>query len=256
MQGKKRLVVGNWKMNPLWLEDAKYLLSAANRTAPRLTKTSVVVCPPFVYLSALTATSVSKNLYFGAQDTFWERRGSYTGEVSPDSLFNLGCDYVIVGHSERRALGETNEDVSKKVAAAVRADIRPIICVGESERDEHGHYFSFIRDQITGSLSDMTTKNLEHVCIAYEPIWAIGKSAEDAIDVRELQTMALFITKTLSELFSRSVSESIPILYGGSAEPENVQHLFVHGGVDGFLVGHESLDADGFRLLLSNVDQA
>ncbi len=241
-------------MNPQTLLEARKLFSTTKNTASRLKKTKVVVAPPFIFISSLAGTK--SRLYLGAQNVFWETRGAFTGEISPSMLSEMGVQYVIVGHSERRAIGETDEIVSKKLKTLIREEIIPILCVGESERDNHGHYLSFLSTQIKKSLAGIQKRNIKNIIIAYEPIWAIGKTASDAMDSHKLHETVLYIRKVLSEMYGRDIAKAVSIIYGGSAEPGNVAELMKNGNVMGFLVGHASLDVKGFSEILKIVDKS
>jgi triosephosphate isomerase len=211
----KKIIIGNWKMNPNSLAEAKRLFDAVK-------KTKAVICPPFVYLSKF------KYKFLGAQDCFWEQGGAYTGEVSPKMLRDLGVKYVIIGHSERRALGETEEIIEKKLRAVLKVGLIPILCVGE-KKGENAR--KVINKQLNG--------NLKGVIIAYEPIWAIGTgnfcSAEKANKIRE------FIKQKIDN----------KILYGGSVNSK-IAKDYIDVGFDGLLVGGASLDAKEFIKIVKN----
>ena len=251
MNKKKILIVANWKMNPETAEKAKEIFLGTKKTTKILKNVRVVVCPPFVYLSNLEKLNAG-SVVLGAQDVFWDKAGSYTGEISPGMLSKEG--YVIIGHSERRALGESDELISKKIISAIKSGLRPILCIGEKERDVHGEYFNFLRTQITNSLVKVSKKYLTKLVIAYEPIWAIGKSEAEAMRPRDIHETSIFIKKVLSDIYDKKVAVLVPILYGGSVGYENAKDIIVQGEVSGLLVGHESLKVDKFSALLKNVD--
>ncbi len=162
-------------------------------------------------------------------------------------LRDLSVRYVIVGHSERRALGETDETVARKARAVVDAGLSPIVCIGEDHRDERGQHFHFLAEQLTQSLKGIGKARAKDVVIAYEPLWAIGKTYDAAMDPHSLHEMALFIRKVLTKIFGRSVGLTMRVLYGGSVEEENAESLLRGTGVDGFLIGHASLDLAQLR---------
>ena len=253
MKKNKVLVVANWKMNPETTEKAKEIFKEAKVSSKFLKNIKVVVCPPFIYLSDLEKNNDSE-VILGAQDMFWEKAGSFTGEISPIMLKKEGENYVIIGHSERRDLGETDEMIAKKVISAVKADLSPILCVGEKERDIHGEYLHFLRKQIISSLGKLPKRFLPKLVIAYEPIWAIGKSEEEAIKPTDLHEMTIFIKKILVEIYGQAVGVIVPILYGGSVNHNNAKDIIVHGQVQGLLVGRESLNLKKFGELLKEVD--
>jgi len=244
----KKIIIGNWKMNPVSLKDAEKLfgdvaksISGIKKTAR---KTEVVICPPFIYLERLK--KMSKTISLGAQDAFWEDVGAYTGEMSPFMLYNLGVKYVILGHSERRALGENNSDVNKKIKAALSAGLRPILCVGESVRDENHSYFNLVKTQLGECLNGISKNLISKIIIAYEPIWAISSTAnrKDATSV-DSREMAIFIRKILSDKFGME-AKKVRVIYGGSANEKDAEDFLKNGGVDGLLPGRASLDAKKF----------
>ena len=248
----RKLIVANWKMNPQTLAEAKRLFMEVKDVASRQKKANVVIAPPAVFLPEISRLYTGSKILFAAQDVFWERKGSFTGEVSPKQIKEAGASYSIVGHSERRALGETDEMVSKKVRAVLTEGMRPILCVGESERDKHGRYLEKLHRQIEASLIGVSATRIQNVIIAYEPIWAIGKDAADAIDSHELHAIIILIRKTLTRIYSKKTAMKVDIIYGGSVEPENADDLW-KSGVDGFLVGHESLNSGRFVSIIQSV---
>ncbi len=248
----KKIVVGNWKMNPTSVEEARRIYRSVNNTAKKLTSTDVVVCPPFVYSKLFLSKNNKNPVLVGSQDSFMEDQGSYTGEVSPLMLKDLGISYVIVGHSERRARGETDELVSKKIQAVLESGMSPILCIGEKERDAGGNYLHFIKDQIKNSLNKVSKKYINKLVIAYEPLWAIG--AKEAMNTSDIHEMTLFIKKVLSDIYGHSEALSTKILYGGSVNFRNATDIIVSGQVNGLLVGRESINSAGFVELLKAVD--
>ncbi len=251
MKKQKKLIVGNWKMNPVEVEDAKDIVSAVKRSAAKLKKAQVVVCPPFVYTSLFTK-SKGTNFFLGAQNANSETSGSYTGEVSFSMLYQLGVRFVIVGHSERRKMGETDEVVNNKVKSVVNGGMTAIVCIGESNRDHNGDYLELIRKQIHIALTDVPKKLLPQVVIAYEPVWAIG--ATSAMSPRDLHEMYIYIKKVLNDMFSIA-SDDVRILYGGSVDSVNAEELMKEGNVSGFLIGRQSLAPKDFIEIMKLVDQ-
>lgn len=249
---KKKLIVANWKMNPGSVAEARALFGKTKRTGERLEKVDTIICPPFPYLGVFARTGTAR-VSLGAQDVFWTNSARATGEVSPEMLKNLGVTYCIIGHSERRALGETDDSVSKKLRAILAERLTPIVCVGEKERDADGRYFETLKTQILASFVGATAAALRNVCIAYEPLWAIGKSAKDAMEPRVIHEMAIFIHKVLSDQFGKE-TERPCILYGGSVEEKNAAPILAEGGVSGLLVGHASLDAEVFAKMLKSAN--
>lgn len=248
----KKIVIANWKMNPQTLKEAKVISKGIVKACQKLKKTTVVIAPPFPFLAAL---SLSKKVFLGSQDAFWGSVGAQTGEVSVSMLKSLKVSYVILGHSERRLLGETDAFVAKKILGALKAGITPIVCIGERERDNHGDYLSFIENQIRSTLQGISRKEIAKIVIAYEPVWAIGKTAAEAMDSRKLHEMTIFIHKTLVSMFGRENAEKVRLIYGGSVESSNAHDLIVNGNVSGFLVGHASLDPKGFGEIVRATDK-
>lgn len=251
---KRNLVVANWKMSPETLDEAKKVFNGTRFSAKGLKNTDVVICPPFPFLQPLLKLNYPKNIFLGGQNIFSEIKGAFTGEVSVAMLKNLGAKFLILGHSERRALGETNEIIKKKLQIAFEADFAPIFCIGEKERDKNGNYLEFIKNQIKESLVGLPKKYLVGINIAYEPIWAIGRSYLEAMSPTDIHETVLFIKKVLSELFGSDIAGGAKILYGGSVEAENASEIVRLGNVDGFLVGHASLITADFSAILKAVD--
>ena len=249
MKKEKILVVGNWKMNPETANKAKEIFRGIKAETKDLKNTKIVVCPPFVYLSDLEKMN-DGSVILGAQDMFWEKSGPFTGEISAQMLEKEG--YVILGHSERRGLGETDEMVSKKVISAIKAHLHPILCLGEKIRDEHGEYLHFLRNQIINSLGKLPKTYLSKLVIAYEPIWAIGQA--EAMKPADIHETSLFIKKVLAEIYKQKTILSIPVLYGGSVSADNAKEIITLGEVQGLLVGRESLAPKKFGELLKAVE--
>lgn len=246
-------MVANWKMNPATAVEARALFAKTKRVASRLEKVETVICPPFLYTGMFAHAGTSR-VSLGAQDVFYLNTGRATGEVSPEMLLDLGVSVVIVGHSERRAFGETDEIVSKKVLAVLKEGLKAILCIGEKERDEEAKFYDILKNQIKNSFSGIQRRYLMDLIIAYEPVWAIGKSVREAMTPRDIRETAIFIKKVLADIYGQETTASIPILYGGSAEPENAGAILSEGGVDGLLVGHKSLDAEDFIKILKSAN--
>jgi triosephosphate isomerase len=249
----KRLVVGNWKMNPGSPELARAIFLAIRRAGEKLKRTQVLICPPSIYLGILAKFTTPK-VKIGTQNVFWEGSGPYTGEFSPQMVKASEGNHTIIGHSERRELGETPEMVNKKVLAATVAGLVTILCVGEKNRDSQGDYLSFIKDQLSSALVGIQKRYVSNLVIAYEPVWAIGKSDKEAMKGSEMHEMLLYIKKVLSDLIGRDYAESVPVLYGGSVTSMNAEDIVGNGHVDGLLVGRQSLDPIQFKEILRLVD--
>ena len=242
---RKKIIIGNWKMNPATIKEAEKLLVDISKNISGLKKTEVVACPPVVYLERLK--KISKKISLGAQDAFAGGVGAFTGEISAKMLSNLGVKYVILGHSERRALGEANAEVNKKIKGALEGGLLPILCVGESTRDENHEYFNFVKKQIEECLNGVTKILIPKIIVAYEPVWAISTSANHKESNPEIfREMSIYIKKVLSDKFGGEVAEKVKIIYGGSASPANAYGFLKEGGVEGLLPGRDSLDAKKF----------
>lgn len=248
-----KIVVANWKMNPGTLAEAKKLAALSLRTKPKGVK--LVLCPPTLFFMSLSANSRNKNYQLGVQNIFHETSGAYTGEISAKMASVAGAQFAICGHSERRRLGETDIDVSKKVLAALKEKIIPILCIGEAERDTHGAYLDFLKGQIRNSLSSVSKNLVKKIIIAYEPVWAIGKEAKDALNADTLHQTTILIRKILVDRFG-TVGREVKIIYGGSVAPENAREIVQGGEVDGLLVGHQSLNSVSFTKILREVAKA
>lgn len=247
------ILIANWKNHPSSLSEARTLLRQLSRSSKLYKKLSLFIAPPLTYFE-----SVSLRLgNFGqlaAQNISSLPPGNYTGQVTPDILKSFGVRLVILGHSERRKFGETSEHVAQKVKTAFRSGITPLVCIGEKTRDQDGEHFEFLRQQLKLSLGGLSRKaDVAKLAIAYEPIWAIGKHAHDAIKPADLSQAVIFIRKVLVDLFGRTTAEKIPILYGGSVEPADAYALCHQTGVKGFLVGHASLKAENLAAIAKSI---
>ena len=251
---KRNLVLANWKLNPESLEKARAIFNGIRSVAKELKNTDVVVCPPFPFIFPLAKLDSPKNLFLGSQNISSEIKGAFTGEVSAEMVKSLGAKFSIIGHSERRKMGETNEVIRKKIGIAFDVSLIPILCIGEKERDKNGDYLQFIKEQIKECLTGLVKKDLVGIYIAYEPIWAIGKSYKEAMSPTDIHETVLFIKKVFGELFGRDIAGSLRILYGGSVEAENASEIVRLGNVDGFLVGHASFVPEQFSEILRVVD--
>lgn len=255
--GRKRLVVANWKMHPGTCTDAKRLFLEIKRQAARRVRVETVVAAPSIYISELAKLAARSPIRLGAQNVFWEKEGAYTGEVSAAQLASVGVTHVIVGHSERRALGERDEQVARKVVAALKGKLVVVLCVGESERDATGGYLSVVESQLRIALAGVPKTALRQLSIAYEPVWAIsagdgrGKTATPG----DVQEMTIFIRKILTSLYTRPSAERVPVLYGGSVNEDNAAGLMEESMIDGFLVGGASLKPHAFAAILTAANE-
>ncbi|MCK9344659.1 MAG: triose-phosphate isomerase [Candidatus Pacebacteria bacterium] len=249
----KKLIIGNWKMFPVNAKDAKAKFVAIKKVASTLRNVQTVICPPFVYVSDLKKLVTGHRCVVGAQNSWYENEGAFTGEVSPAMLSSLGVESVIVGHSERRANGETDDVVSKKVAAAIKAGLTVVLCVGERERDQDGDYMKLISNQLKSALQGVQKKDFNKLVIAYEPVWAIGKHAVRAASTDDALEISILIRKTFADMCGKDGS-CVPILYGGSVDAKNAWEFLLKSQVDGLLVGRASLDPKVFAEILKAAD--
>jgi triosephosphate isomerase (TIM) len=239
------LVIGNWKMNPQTDAAAKRLLVEVKKTIGRHEGVGVVVAPPTVFIPLANATRGGTTSFsLGAQNVHPEKLGAFTGEVSIPMLQSFDVTYVIVGHSERRKAGETDEDIQKKVSVVIRSGLHAILCVGERVRDNAAHYLGDIERQIRSACTGLSRAKLSYLTIAYEPVWAIGTGK--TAGPNDVHEMRLFIEKTLSDLYGRNYAQKVRVLYGGSVNDKNAGELMRDGMIDGFLVGGASLSAKEF----------
>lgn len=245
----KKLIIGNWKMYPASLKEAREKFIKIKKEANTLRNVQTVICPPFIYAGDLKKLITGHRITLGAQNAWYESEGAYTGEVSPAQIASLGISYVIIGHSERRAQGETDELINKKIIAVVKAGLTVILCVGEEKRDQDGNYLEYIATQIKIALSGVSRKDLGKIIIAYEPIWAIGKNALRAASADDALEVSILIKKTLASLYRKEWG-IVPILYGGSTNEKNAQEFLLKSQVDGLLVGRASLDPKVFGDIL------
>jgi triosephosphate isomerase len=239
----KKIVIANWKMNPVKLALAKKLIADVKKLAKK-TSADLVICPPFVYTHLLAGT---KKPALGVQDVFYEKEGAFTGEISPLMLNSLGATFAIVGHSERRAMGETSEEVSKKAVLCLQNKVNPIICIGEKERNQSAEHWQEIKWQLVDSLQGVTKNNIKNCVIAYEPVWAIGKKSLGPMAPSDVAESAIFIKKVLAEMFGANIAEGVRIVYGGSVDVRSSQEIMKEGGVSGFLLGRSSLKFKEFE---------
>ena len=251
---RKPIIAGNWKLNKT-PHEAIILANELKREIVDVEGVDIVLCPPFTALADVGDTLTDTNIALGAQNTFWEDAGAFTGEISGPMLKDLGVTYVIIGHSERRQyFHETNETVNKRLRAALRNALIPIVCVGENlDQREANKTFDVIKDHCEGSLSGLTVDEAKKIVIAYEPVWAIGtgKTATPA----QAQEVHVFIRQLLGKMFGVEIASSIRIQYGGSVTPDNVVSLMAQEDIDGALVGGASLKAPSFAAIVKGAQK-
>lgn len=251
------LIVGNWKMNKTASEATAFIRELMERLPGPSTAVELVVAPPFTALESVRiALGASSLIQLGAQDMFWEDQGAYTGEVSAPMLKDLGCRYVILGHSERRTLfGEQNDDIHKKILAALTHGLHPILCIGESlDQRENGMTEQVLIQQLTECLSDLARDAMAAVSIAYEPIWAIGTGKAATID--QAVTSHRTIREFLAAKWSSAVADKARILYGGSVTPQNIESLLSSDQIDGALIGGACLHVESFATIATAASTA
>ena len=239
------LIAGNWKMYKTvaeGLELVEALLAGLGDASDR----EVLVCPPFTALYSLGQRLANTPIALGAQDVYYEAQGAYTGAIAPAMLRDVGCRYVIVGHSERRSVfGDDDATVNRKLHAALGASLRPILCVGETKpQRDSGEANTIVMAQVRAGLAGVSAAQMADVVIAYEPIWAIGTG--DTATPADAQAMHAAIRATLGELYSGEIADATRIQYGGSVKPDNADELMAQPDIDGALVGGASLKADSF----------
>ena len=247
---RKKFIAGNWKMNTNAAQGVE-LAAALAKAVGSSTDVEVAVCPPALYLSAVGAAIKGSAIGLGAQNCHNEAKGAFTGEIAPAMLADIGCKYVILGHSERRQLfHETNADVNKKTIAALAAGLTPIVCVGESLAERQANKTSaVVREQVDGSLAGLTGEQVLKLVIAYEPIWAIGTGV--VATPEQAEEVHADLRSLLTSRYTAAVAEQVRIQYGGSVNAENAKTLLSQPNIDGALVGGASLKADGFLAIIN-----
>ncbi len=243
---RRKVVAGNWKMNNdlngtvNLISDIKKEMTGKSLTA------EIIVCPPFTNLETANALLKDSHIRLGAQNIFYEESGAFTGEISPSMLKSVGSEYVIVGHSERRTIfGEDNKTINKKIKTAIRHDLKPIFCIGETLKErEGGITFKVIETQVKEGLEGISESELKNLIVAYEPVWAIGTGKNATPE--QAQEVHKFIRALIQKIYSASFAGQLVIQYGGSVKPENAAELLSQPDIDGALVGGACLKADSF----------
>lgn len=249
---RKPFIAGNWKMN-MNSTSAVALAAGLAKALEEVDTVDVAVCPPSVYLQSVAAALSASNIAMGAQNVYFEGNGAFTGELSCEMLKDAGCTYVIIGHSERRhILGETDEMINKKVAAAINSGLLPIFCVGELLEERQAEKTTeVVVNQVKKGLAGLSAERVLAVTIAYEPVWAIGTGLTATPD--QAQQVHGMIRGLLAELYNEDAAEKIRIQYGGSAKPSNTAELMAQPDVDGLLVGGASLKVDDFAAMVKAI---
>ena len=242
---RRRIIAGNWKMN-MRLDTATALAKGVAESVGENPEVDVVLCPPSTYLSAVGTAVEGTPVGLGAQNLYAAQDGAFTGEVNAAMLTDVGCGYVILGHSERRALlGETDRQISEKLHSALAGNLTPIVCVGETLEDrESGQTEQVVETQVRGSLAGLDAGQAASIVLAYEPVWAIGTGKTATPE--QAEEVHAFIRKLLGEIFSAEIAGQIRIQYGGSVKPNNATELLGQPNIDGALVGGASLKVEDF----------
>lgn len=245
----KKLIIANWKCNPATLKEAEHLFNAL--MGLKIKNTEVILCPPFVYLK--DGFLKEGPWQFGAQDCHWENKGAFTGAVSPLMLKDLGCNYVIIGHSERRKyFKETDEMINLKIKAALKNRLIPVLCVGEESRESGEEIDKIVGEELEKDLADIPGTRIQEIVIAYEPIWAIGSG--NPCSPEDTMKATLFIRSKIAKMYNRKIADKIRVIYGGSVVSNNVASYLKEMGIDGVLPGAASLNATEFINLVKNAE--
>ena len=240
----KSLIIGNWKLYVNTPAEGKKLIRAIDKSLPRKLTVEIALCPQVSLAPLLKSGFGGKRIAFGTQDVFWEASGAHTGSVSPESLHASGITYVILGHAEARAQGDSDETVAKKAKAAIEHKLHPIVCVGEPVSDAQGAYLSYLSNNVRMSLSRIDPKDASRFTIAYDPLWAIG--LEKAPPPRTVSESVMFVRKTIADMWGRERALKVRIIYGGSVNAESARELKEIGGIQGLLPGRASVNAKEF----------
>lgn len=248
---RKKVIAGNWKMN-MNLHQSQKLVSEIINGLGKDSKAEVIVCPPFTSLSEVNSLLKGTQIKLGAQNMYYEESGAYTAEISADMLKSVGCEYVILGHSERRVIfNESDELVNKKIKAALLKGLKPIFCVGELlEQRESGKTMEVVSSQVEKGFKGITSEQMKNIIIAYEPVWAIGSGKTATPE--QAQEVHAFIRELVAKKFSTSSAENLIIQYGGSVKPDNAGELLSQKDIDGALVGGACLKADSFLSIIAS----
>jgi triosephosphate isomerase len=248
---RKKVIAGNWKMN-MDLHQSQKLVSEIINGLGKDSKTEVIICPPFTSLNEVNSLVKNTIVKLGAQNMHFEESGAFTGEISSDMLKSVGCEYVILGHSERRVIfNEPDELINKKIKAALAKGLKPIFCIGELlEQRENNETMRVVSEQVEKGLEGISSEQMKKIIIAYEPVWAIGTGK--TATPQQAQEVHSFIRELVAEKFSATVAENLIIQYGGSVKPDNSGELLSEKDIDGALVGGACLKADSFLSIIAS----
>lgn len=250
---RKKVIAGNWKMNNGINETVSLISEIKKELSGKKINADVIICPPFINLETAHALLKDSVIKLGAQNVYFEESGAFTGEISASMLKGVGCEYVILGHSERRTIfGEKDQIINKKIKTAIKNELKPIFCVGETlEEREKGVTFKIIETQITNGLNLLNERELEHLIIAYEPVWAIGTGRNAT--PQQAQDVHQFIRRLIGKMYSQNFAENLVIQYGGSVKADNAKELLYQPDIDGALVGGACLKADSFVKIIEAI---
>jgi triosephosphate isomerase len=243
---RKKVIAGNWKMNNDIFESQNLISKLTSGLDNEKVNCDVIVCPPFTSLSEAKSLLKNSIIKLGAQNMYFEESGAFTGEISASMLKNAGCDYVILGHSERRTIfGESDQVINKKIKKAIQSDLLPIFCVGESLQERESEItYDIIKKQVTEGLKNISSADMQKIIIAYEPVWAIGTGK--TASPQQAEDVHAFIRRLVKSLYSNEIAEELIIQYGGSVKPDNAKELLSQKDIDGALVGGACLKSDSF----------
>jgi triosephosphate isomerase len=248
----QKIIIGNLKMNIVSLLEREQYLKTFKKVllGKKFEQAEIVLCPPAIHLESF-GKILGKKVFLGGQNCFWEERGSYTGEISPVMLKNFGCEFVIIGHSERRKyFGENNQAVNQKVLASLKNNLKPIICVGETKDERQaGKTMSVITEQVKLAFVGVAETDLEKIIVAYEPIWSVG--TDSIPSANEIMEAKVLIQKIITQSFSKQALGKMRIIYGGSVSVKTVKQACLESGMDGALIGRESLTPQEFIKIAS-----
>ena len=252
----KKIIIGNWKMNPFGSKNALKIFGDIKKGAKKFPNIITVIAPPAIFIPQLKS-SITQTCLLGGQDAYFDDIGAYTGAISAKMLKNFGVSHSIVGHSEARARGDNDEIVNKKVLSILKNGMVPVLCIGEKTRtDDHWH-FHIVKEQIEKAFANVGKNVLKKIIIAYEPVWAIGKNAIREATPEECREMIIFIRRVLTDMYGAKEVNQVAIIYGGSVTSDNHCLEFLKiSGADGFLVGHDSLNPKHFLKIIETANIA
>ena len=249
---RRKVIAGNWKMHKDLSESQNLISKLINELRKEEVNCDIIICPPFTSLSEAAGLVKNTKVKLGAQNMHYEDKGAFTGEVSAAMLKSVGCEYVILGHSERRAIfSESDEMINKKIKKALGSGLRPIFCIGETlQQRESGTMNDVIKRQVTDGLQHVSTGEMEKIIIAYEPVWAIGTGV--TATPQQAQEVHVYVRQLINNIFGDDTAEKLIIQYGGSVKPDNAAELLSQSDIDGALVGGACLEADSFLKIIKS----